>query len=216
MKTRKRRKLPGLFLSFEGGEGAGKTSLIDALEKELTARGLTLLRTREPGGTALGERIRSLLLDPSHSPAPYAELALFLASRAQQLHELILPALARGHIVLCDRFNDSTIAYQGAARQLGVAPVAQACRLFCQGIEPHLTFYLDIDPEVGLLRAHAARQKDRIEQETLAFHRSIRAAYRRLARERPRRIRLLDAALPPAAVFAQALAHLERRLPRVL
>lgn len=201
-----------LFISFEGGEGAGKTSLINAVEKHLLARGISLVRTREPGGTSLGDQVRAWLLNPSHAVAPKAELALFLASRAQQLFEVIAPALAAGKVVLCDRFNDSTIAYQGVARGLGGKEVAQMCQFICDQRQPDLTLYLDIDPEQGLARAAKTRAQDRIEQETLAFHRKIRKAYRDLARSAKRRIRMLDASLPQEEVFAQAMRAIERRL----
>jgi dTMP kinase len=205
----------GIFITFEGGEGAGKTSLMDEIERDLVSNGYPVVRTREPGGTWLGDQVRAILLDRSHTTlAPYAELALFLASRAQQLQDVILPALKEGKIVLCDRFNDSTIAYQGEARRLGPS-VAESCQTFCQGIEPDLTLYLDIDPAIGLERASKSRAKDRIEEEELSFHQAIRKAYHRLAKEAPKRIHLIDASQKKETVFKEAFATIEKKLKHV-
>lgn len=133
----------GLFITFEGGEGAGKTTLIQALDKHLRSLGYTVVKTREPGGSSLGDQIRALLLNPRHSIdiSAEAELLLFLASRAQHITECIAPALQAGYVVLCDRFNDSTIAYQGVARGLGVKRVQQLCHLVCGPVTPALTFF---------------------------------------------------------------------------
>src|SRR6187431_1687241 len=147
----------GIFITIEGGEGAGKTTLIESLYQHLLGLGREVLKTREPGGTPLGEEIRKILLHSTGPVSPYAELSLFLASRAQHISELIAPALAAGKVVLCDRFNDSTIAYQGMARGLGMEEVAAVCRFICAGLEPQLTLYLDIDPAVGLSRAKKSR-----------------------------------------------------------
>ncbi|MBF8262627.1 MAG: tmk, partial [Parachlamydiales bacterium] len=164
----------GLFITFEGGEGAGKSTLIDEVARQLASDGYHVVKTREPGGTHIGEHIRSLLLDHAQNRplSAYAELCLFLAARAQQIEEIIAPALEARKIVLCDRFNDSTIAYQGVARGLGVEEVSAFCQFICHGIQPQLTLYLDIDPAVGLSRARrdqpqiaGARGYDRIESE---------------------------------------------------
>ncbi len=192
-----------LFITFEGGEGAGKTTLIQQIVHELSSRKLPLITTREPGGTPLGEEIRRLLLEPS-TLSPYAELSLFLASRAQHIAQVIRPALAEHKIVLCDRFNDSTIAYQGAARGLGVEKVSEFCSFISQHLEPDLTFYLDLDPHIGLTRIEQ-RSKDRIEAETLSFHIAIRQAFHDLAKRHPHRLRLLDASKSPAEVFEDAM-----------
>jgi dTMP kinase len=197
----------GLFITFEGGEGAGKTTLIDEMVRQLEMEGHALVKTREPGGTKMGEEIRTLLLKPSDTPvSPYAELSLFLASRAQHVSELIGPALEDRKIVLCDRFNDSTIAYQGAARGLGMEKVAEFCSFISQGLNPHLTLYLDIDPEIGLQRVkHSRGHQDRIEAETIAFHAKIREAFHLLHRLHPDRFHLVDASQPPAKVFEDAM-----------
>jgi dTMP kinase len=198
----------GLFITFEGGEGAGKTTLIEEIARTLTSEGYSVIKTREPGGTKLGEHIRSILLQHSEPVSAYAELSLFLASRAQHVMEVIGPALEAGKIVLCDRFNDSSVAYQGAARGLGMEKVREFCSFVCQGVEPNLTLYLDLDPELGLSRAAKARTQDRIESETVLFHRKIREAYLEIHKAEQHRFRLIDATLPPARVFQEAMSLL--------
>lgn len=195
----------GIFITFEGGEGSGKTTLIESLFRHLTAEGYTVLKTREPGGTKFGEDLRKILLDHKDPISPYAELSLFLASRAQHVAEVIGPALEEGKIVLCDRFNDSSVAYQGAARGLGMEKVRAFCEFVCQGVNPHLTLYLNLDPEIGLARAAKAREKDRIEAETLMFHRRIQEAYIAIHRAEQARFRLINAELPPDRVFDEAM-----------
>ena len=134
-----------LFITFEGGEGAGKTTLINSIVDAILAHGRRVVKVREPGGSSLGEDLRTLVLRHSEPISPYAELCLFLASRAQHIFEVIAPALKAGKIVLCDRFNDSSIAYQGSARGLGMGRVSEVCAFFSQGLTPDLTLYLDID-----------------------------------------------------------------------
>lgn len=208
----------GLFITFEGGEGAGKTTLMEQIAKELQSEGYSVLKTREPGGTKLGERIRGLLLEQNKEDAPvspYAELSLFLASRAQHIQEVIGPALQEGKIVLCDRFNDSSIAYQGAARGLGMEKVAAACEFISQGLKPHLTLYLDIDPQQGLKRVKSSRSQDRIELETIAFHAKIREAYLEIRKKESRRFHLIDASRSPQEVFADAMQRIQPLLAYV-
>jgi dTMP kinase len=204
----------GLFITFEGGEGAGKTTLIERMVEKLRADGMTVVKTREPGGTHLGEGVRNLLLEPSQvAVSPYAELCLFLASRAQHIKEVIRPALEQKKVVLCDRFNDSTIAYQGVARGLGMKEVAHFCDFICQGVQPQLTFYLDIEPSIGLKRAEArGNGPDRMESEKIAFHQKIREAYHKMHEQQPDRFHLLDAQKPAQEVFHQAMRYLERYL----
>lgn len=197
----------GLFITFEGGEGAGKTTLIDEVARYLTSEGYPFLRTREPGGTKLGEEVRNILLHQGAMSA-YAELCLFLASRAQHIAEVIGPALEQKKIVLCDRFNDSSIAYQGAARGLGMEKVAEFCEFISQGLKPHLTLYLDIDPELGLTRAKNTHAHDRIEAETIAFHERIRQAYIAIHNADPHRFHLIDATESPTGVYKEAMRHL--------
>ena len=207
----------GLFVSFEGGEGAGKTSLITRLVEELSAGGHSVVTTREPGGTALGEQIRQWLLNPDKeiSIGARAELCLFLAARAQHIEEVILPALEQGKIILCDRFNDSTVAYQGFGRGLGVDYVRQLCTHICDGVTPDVTFYLDVNPKVGLeraLKSHADRTLDRIESEELTFHDRIRQAFLQMAQREPTRFQVVDAHQSPEDVFVQVLNSIEQRL----
>jgi len=207
----------GIFITFEGGEGAGKSTLMEEVARQLASDGYYVVKTREPGGTHLGEHIRSLLLDHSsnHPLCAYSELCLFLAARAQQIEEIILPAMENRKIILCDRFNDSTIAYQGVARGLGAEKVAQFCNFICHGVQPNLTLYLDIDPEVGLARARrnqpaiaGARGYDRIESEGIAFHQQIREAFLAIHAQDSRRFTLLDAAQTPAIIFAEAMKRI--------
>lgn len=203
----------GVFITFEGGEGAGKSSLIEETARQLASDGYQVVKTREPGSTHLGEHIRSLLLNHApHDVSPYAELCLFLAARAQHLKEVIVPSLEKRRVILCDRYNDSTIAYQGAARELGMEKVERFCEFVCQGIEPHLTLYLDIDPELGLARARGSspqiageRGYDRIESEGVEFHSRIRKAFREIHEKDPARFHLIDASQERAIVSAEAM-----------
>ncbi len=203
----------GLFITFEGGEGSGKSTLCERLAVELTSRGYDVIKTREPGGTALSEKIREMVLDKK---TPFlirerAELLLFLAARAQHVEESILPALHAGKVVLCDRFNDSSVAYQGVARHLGKNYVEKLCQLATEGLsEPDCTFFLDIDPSVGSQRSLGA--PDRMEEEGLQFHQEVRQGYLHLADEHPERIVVIDASLLPDEVFAQSVTALERHL----
>ncbi len=211
---------PGLFITFEGGEGAGKSTLMERLKIELQKRGHAVLATREPGGTILGEQVREWLLSPKVTIpiASVTELCLFLAARAQHLEEKIIPALVNGQIVLCDRFNDSTIAYQGAGRGLGVNNVAQMCKLVCGAWQPTLTFYLDIDPTIGLERTKGASkesatgQLDKIESEAILFHNMIRDAFLQIAKQEPQRVQVIDAHQDAATVFQQVLAQILEKL----
>ncbi len=194
-----------MFITFEGGEGAGKSTLIDRLANELNRLGKDVLTTRAPGSLNVGARIRDLLLHSNKGEiTPKTELFLFLADRASHVDQVIKPALEVGKIVLCDRFNDSTIAYQGVARGLGEEEVAKMCDFACTGLQPDLTFYLDLDPNIGLMRAKNLGPSDRIESETLAFHQKIRQAYLRIAQQDPDRVHIIDAARDKDHVFKEA------------
>jgi len=201
----------GLFISLEGIEGAGKSSQAGAVARFLEARGWDCLLTREPGGTDVGVRIRALLLDPAHGHlAPTTELLLYLADRAQHLHALIRPALAAGRAVVCDRFMDATLAYQGGARGLGIDRLRGLHDLLLDGPLPDLTLLFDLDPTEGLARARGALDgggrpagEARFENEDLDFHRRVREAYLELARREPQRFRRLEAGRPPAVVLDQ-------------
>lgn len=207
----------GLFVTFEGGEGAGKSTLAASLRDALKAEGHPVLFTREPGGTPFGEELRNLLLHHKSKVFDKAELFLFLSSRIQHIEEAIKPALAAGMIVLCDRFNDSTIAYQGSARGLGIDYVAQACALACGTFTPDLTFLVDIDPKVGLARTNRRRQGaavDRLEGEALSFHEKVRDGYLQLAKQAPDRILILDGTCEPNQLLTQAHTILSTRLAK--
>ncbi len=197
----------GLFITFEGGEGAGKTTLMKKLAEKLKKH--EILQTREPGGTQLGESVRSILLNPQKKISARSELTLFLACRSQHIEEVILPALEEGKIVLCDRFNDSSVAYQGAARSLGMEKVQKFCNFICNNLQPDRTFYLDIDPAIGLKRASGS---DRIESEKLSFHETIRSAFLILAKQHPERIHVIDARKTADQVFAEVLNEFSRFL----
>ncbi len=195
---------PGRFITLEGGEGAGKSTNADYLAQRLEAAGIRLLRTREPGGTALGERIRELLLDTA-SDGMHAdtELLLMFAARAQHIHERILPALRAGAWVLCDRFTDATYAYQGGGRGIDVARIAQLEDWVQQGFQPDMTILFDLPVETGLARAGARGELDRFEREQGAFFEAVRQAYLQRAEREPARFRVVDAGQPLDAVQRQ-------------
>lgn len=197
------------FLSLEGGEGAGKTTVLNALRDALSASGDEVVCTREPGGTPLAEMIRGLLLDPSHEPAaPETELLLMFAARAQHVRETILPALERGAWVLSDRFTDSSFAYQGGGRGLDAGFIAELERRVV-GLAPGLTLLLDLPVPQGRARARGRDgAPDRIESEQDAFFERVRATFLARAQAEPARFRVVDASLPADVVAAQALDHL--------
>lgn len=200
------------LVSLEGGEGAGKSTVLDALVAHLRASGAEVVATREPGGTPLAEQIRELLLDPRHEPpAPETELLLVFAARAQHVREVVLPALQRGAWVVSDRFTDASYAYQGAARGGDIDFIAELERRVV-GIEPGLTLLLDVPVTVGLERARRRGGADRIESEQEAFFERVRAGYRARAAAIPERFRVVDASRPPAEVAAEALRHLQRQI----
>jgi len=209
----------GWFITLEGGEGAGKTTLLRQLADFFNAKGFEVVQTREPGGSPLGETIRNWLLRRNETMpiGALSELLLFLSARAQHIEEVIKPALQAGKIVLCDRFNDSTIAYQGGARGLGIDYVQELCKLVCGPIVPELTFYLRVPPKVGLQRARKVHKEhapcgelDRIESESLAFHHLIQDAFDVLAKREPGRIRVIDAEQSKDAVWREVGQVLER------
>lgn len=203
----------GLFITFEGIEGSGKSSQLRRAADLLTRRNVPFLATREPGGTPLGAKVRELLLNFSGKVDPGAELLLMFADRTQHLVEEIEPALARGLVVLCDRYTDASRAYQGAGRRLGEETVDALHRRFC-GREPDRTYLFDCPVPVALARLarRGDGRKDRIERESPAFHRRVRAAYLRRADCEPKRFRVLDATRPEVVVFEE----LERDLGAIL
>ena len=205
--------MTGLFITLEGPEGAGKSTNREYLAERLREQGIDVLLTREPGGTPLAERIRELLLDPSDEPmAADTELLLVFAARAQHLQQVIRPALARGCVVLCDRFTDATYAYQGGGRGLSVERIAQL-EQFVQGeLRPDLTLIFDLPVEIGLARAAARGRLDRFEQEGRGFFEAVREAYLQRAAQAPQRYRVLDA----GQTLVQVQADIDALLPSLL
>lgn len=206
--------MKGYFISFEGSEGCGKSTQIQALAKTLEAQGHSVCLTREPGGTALGESLRNLIQHDSAGEAmcPEAELLLFAASRAQLAREFIQPALEAGKIVLCDRYLDSTTVYQGVARALKSDAVATINNFATGTIRPDCTILLDLDPAIGLKRIleRGNGQLDRMEQEPLEFFQAVRDGYLKLAQSERERISVFDAAQPPE-VLIKAIEELVLR-----
>ncbi|WP_371229384.1 dTMP kinase [Pseudomonas sp. QE6] len=205
--------MTGLFITLEGPEGAGKSTNREYLAERLRERGIEVQLTREPGGTPLAERIRELLLAPSDEKmAVDTELLLVFAARAQHIAEVIRPALARGAVVLCDRFTDATYAYQGGGRGLPVERIAQLESFVQGGLRPDLTLVFDLPVEIGLSRAAARGRLDRFEQEGRAFFEAVRSTYLVRAQAEPARYRIVDAAQP----LAEVQRNLDALLPTLL
>ena len=205
--------MPGLFVTFEGGEGTGKSTQIARLAERLRARGIDPVITREPGGTPLAEGIRALLLDAGGAPGPLAEAFLMEAARADLVAHVIRPALAEGRVVLCDRYDDSTLAYQGAGRGLDPAMLRGWSRAATGGLTPDLTLLIDLDPAAGLeRRAAAAGEPNRLDREPREFHARVRDAYLALARAEPERFLVLDGSLGPDPLESRIWKAVEPRL----
>lgn len=201
------------FITLEGGEGAGKSTCLAFIREFLEQRGLSLVVTREPGGTPLAEEIRTLLLARREEPvAPMAELLLMFAARAQHVRQVIQPALSCGDWVLCDRFTDATYAYQGHGRHHPVQIIGDLERLVQGDLRPALTLLLDLPVQEGLARAAARAEKDRFESEQEAFFERVRQGYRERAAAEPGRFRVIDASRPLAQVQEQIAEVLERWL----
>ena len=208
----------GFFVSFEGLDGCGKTTQIDRLAARLRTLEIAPVVAQEPGGTRLGRAIRALLLDSTNSDLlPISELLLYFASRAQNLAEVIRPALEAGRVVLCDRFTDASVAYQGYGRDLGVEPVRRLSALACESMQPDLTLWLDIDPATALARARTRNERGdtdegRMEAETLMFFLRVRRGYADLHDAEPHRVRRIDAS---GSADAVARTILETVLPAI-
>ncbi len=206
---------PGLFITFEGTEGSGKTTQLRLLRSRLEELGIRVIPNQEPGATPIGKDIRRILLDPANSEmASETELLLMFASRTQAAAEIIRPALLRGDVVLSDRWTDSSLAYQGAARGLGFSTVTALHRLALGDLRPDLTVCVSIDIETGLLRANsrnrriaAGDQEARIDRQSLDFHRKVGEAYRTIAETEPNRFRMVDGSGDPATVFNRVWAE---------
>jgi dTMP kinase len=188
-----------LFITFEGVEGSGKTSQIQRLKKYLTQKGIPCKVTREPGGCPIGEKVRKILLNPDHREmVPATELFLYEAARAQHVKEVLTPFLKKGGIILCDRFCDATIAYQGYGRRIDLKWIDRLNRLSSQGIKPDVTFLLDCPSDVGLNRALQRNRtlkqerEGRFEREEIQFHRRVRKGYLAIARKEPHRVKVID------------------------
>ena len=207
----------GVFITFEGIEGSGKSTQVALLARHLEGRGVAVVTTREPGGTRLGERVRDILLDPASDPVPLSELFLLEAARAQLVARVIAPALREGKVVLSDRFADSSSAYQGAARGLGHTVVTALNEAACGTTVPARTILLVLEVEPALERARSrpstTASNRRFEDEALAFHRLVAAGYRDMARREPARVRVVDGAGTPEVVHRRVLAALAGLLP---
>jgi dTMP kinase len=200
----------GLFVTFEGVEGSGKTTVAKAIAENLRQKGLTVVVTAEPGTTSVGRQIRQLLATVDERTA-WTETFLFLADRAEHVAKVIKPALERGEIVLCDRFTDSTIAYQGFGLGLPLEWLMQLNSIATNGLVPDLTLLLDIDPEMGLKRS---QRETVFERRSLDFHQRVRWGYLWLAKQEPHRVKVIDASQPLESVLTQALRLVEEALAR--
>lgn len=207
------------FITIEGVEGCGKTTQIKRLHAALQARDIPSLITREPGGCAIADKIRTILLDPSHTHmVPTAELLLYAAARAQHVQEVVRPALEAGKVVICDRFTDATMAYQGYARGLSLETIETLAQLACAGIEPGLTLWLDLPVEVGIERAlqrnhsQASGSEARFDRESLQFHSRVHHGYAQLQAKHPQRIKRIDADATPEHVTERILEVVIRHL----
>lgn len=195
--------MSGLFISLEGIDGSGKSTQLGLLEERLRAEGIAFLVNREPGGVAIGQQIRKILLDPENRTlSPVTELLLYFANRAQNIDEQVRPALERGELVVSDRFTDSTLAYQGAARDLGAETVKTLHAIACRGTEPSLTLYIRVRPEVSRAR-RVGQSNDRLEAEANAFHQRVFDTYESLAQDEPHRIVTVDGERPAEVVAAE-------------
>jgi dTMP kinase len=215
--------MSGAFITFEGIEGSGKSTQISSLQQRLSEQGRPVRLTREPGGTPIGDQVRRILLDPANRLLdPTAELLLYAASRAQHLREVILPELDAGRIVLCDRFSDATLAYQGYGRGLSIPTIRELDRIVTAGLRPALTVLLDLPVETGLGRARGRNTSQglhgeaRFENEDLLFHNRVRDGYLRLAQEEPARIRIVNAARTPEEIQADVRTIVDEVLKRII
>ncbi len=207
-RLKKPRSQKGVFISFEGTEGSGKTTQCRRLAQSLRTQGYQVIETREPGGTPMAEAIRKLLLSSSNSKGhtesitASCESMLILAARSQHITHVIQPALAKGTIVICDRFFDSTLAYQGYARGADKAFLYDAQKFVANGLQPDLTFFLDLPVKIGLARRQRAKDQNRLDRESLSFHQRVRRGFLALGKEHPTRIHTID-----ATQSAQAMAN---------
>ncbi len=204
----------GKFITFEGSEGCGKSTQIKLLSEALIKQGRSVLTTREPGGTDVGEKIREILMDPSHVElTDLTEVFLYEAARTQLVNEIIVPSLDSGHNVLCDRFSESTLAYQGYGGKISVEWIQKIDQMARGGLSPDLTLFIDVDPEVGLKRARAsAKEIDRLEEKDLEYHKRVYQGYLELAKKNPDRIKVVDGSKGVQEVHKEILDLVKRIL----
>lgn len=208
--------MKGLFITFEGGEGAGKTTVLQSINERLIANGKKVMVTREPGGSVIAEKIREIILNPEHTEMDArTEALLYAAARRQHLVEKVIPYLSEGYIILCDRFIDSSLVYQGVARKIGVEEVLNINLFATKGLMPEKTLFFDIEPEVGLQRisAHKGREFNRLDQEKIEFHHLVRKAYHDLAAKEPNRIIQIDASRSLEEVVEETWRYIYHILP---
>jgi dTMP kinase len=210
-----------LFITFEGVEGSGKTTQIQRLKKYFTQRGIPCKVTREPGGCPIGEKVRKILLNPDHREmVPMSELLLYEAARAQHVNDIIKPFLKKGGVILCDRFNDATLAYQGYGRRIDLRWIERLNHLSSQGIRPDVTFLLDCPSDVGLKRALQRNRElkqereERFEKEEIQFHRRVRKGYLAIAKKEPRRVKVIDTRQGEDKVFNKIRKTVDNLLVR--
>ena len=206
-----------MFITFEGGEGSGKTTCINRVVETLKQQGRDIVLTREPGGTPISEEIRNVILDKKNTDMdPRTEALLYAASRRQHIIQKILPSLKEGKIVISDRFLDSSLAYQGVARGLGIDEIYKVNQYATEGLEPDITFFFDIVPEEGLKRiaANASREVNRLDVEKLSFHHDVRNAFLELAKRFPNRIVIIDASKDRDGVYNDVMNEINKRLEK--
>lgn len=204
-----------MFITFEGGEGSGKTTCINRVVETLQKEGKEIVLTREPGGTPISEEIRNVILDKKNTDMdPRTEALLYAASRRQHIVQKILPSLKEGKIVISDRFLDSSLAYQGVARGLGIDEIFKVNQYATEGLEPDVTFFFDIEPEEGLRRisANSEREVNRLDVEKLSFHHNVRNAFLQLAKRYPNRIVVIDAGQDKDGVYNSVMKEINLRI----
>ena len=207
----------GILITFEGPEGAGKTTILQHILPKLQANGVDIVATREPGGIRIAEAIREIILAPENTAIDgKTELLLFAAARRQHLNEKVLPALSENKLVIIDRFIDSSVAYQGYARVIAVSDVEMINQFATDGLMPDLTLYFDVDTDIGLSRVMSGnREINRLDLEAKEMHEKVRAGYKKIAEQNSDRITMIDASQPVEAVVADTLSVISRRFPEI-